>query len=156
MEGSFWRATDVARRRAPVVPRGVNRHPDGDWATVAVAGHPGGSVRSVVLPGAHSAPGSPHVSAGGGAFDASDAGLHVDLGDGARAAPISNTDLGRPTTAQSWATRRPISRRPSRVAKPDPHRPCSHQITGDEAGQQQFQRAGLSELLELHVVECQV
>ena len=85
MEGCFWRATDVARRRAPVVLRGVNRHPDGDWATVAVAGHPGGSVRSVVLSGAHSAPDSLHVSAGGGAFDASDAGLHVDLGDGARA-----------------------------------------------------------------------
>ena len=50
MEGYFWRLTDLAHRRVVVVLCGVNRHPDGDWATVAIAAHPGGFVSSAVLP----------------------------------------------------------------------------------------------------------
>ncbi len=50
MEGYFWRVTDVASSRVVVVLCGVNRHPDGDWATVAIATEPGGFVRSAVLP----------------------------------------------------------------------------------------------------------
>ena len=49
MEGWFWRVTDAASGRVVVVLCGVNRHPAGDWATVAVALHPGGVVRSASL-----------------------------------------------------------------------------------------------------------
>ncbi|MGZ6909843.1 MAG: tocopherol cyclase family protein, partial [Acidimicrobiia bacterium] len=41
MEGWFWRVTDPASGRVVVALCGVNRHPAGDWATVAVALHPG-------------------------------------------------------------------------------------------------------------------
>lgn len=49
MEGWFWRVTDAASGRVVVALCGVNRHPDGDWATVAVAVHPGGIVRAAVF-----------------------------------------------------------------------------------------------------------
>lgn len=85
MEGYFWRVTDVARQRVLVVLCGVNRHPDGDWATVAVAAHPGRFVRSAVLSGAHASTDQFLVTAGDGAFVANEEGVHVDLGDDARA-----------------------------------------------------------------------
>src|SRR6056297_1928801 len=85
MEGWFWRVTDVARRRVLVVLCGVNRHPDGDWATVAIAAEPGGFVRSAVLPDAHGAPDRFLVTAGDGAFTATDTAVHIDLGPDARA-----------------------------------------------------------------------
>lgn len=50
MEGWFWRFTDVAARRVVVALCGVNQSPTGPWATVAVALHPGGVVRSAVVP----------------------------------------------------------------------------------------------------------
>ena len=53
MEGWFWRVTDAASERVVVVLCGVNRHAAGDWATVAVALHPGGVVRSAALDDAH-------------------------------------------------------------------------------------------------------
>jgi hypothetical protein len=49
MEGWFWRMTDAASGRAVVALFSVNRHPDGDWATAAVALHPGGHVRAAAL-----------------------------------------------------------------------------------------------------------
>ncbi len=52
MEGWFWRLTDSASGRVVVALCSVNRHPEGDWATVAVALHPGGIVRSAALDGA--------------------------------------------------------------------------------------------------------
>ena len=85
MEGYFWRVTDVARRRVVVVLCGVNRHPDGDWATVALATHPGGFVRSEVLPNANSSTSELLVSAGDGAFSATATEVHLDLGTDARA-----------------------------------------------------------------------
>jgi hypothetical protein len=85
MEGYFWRVTDVERARVLVVLCGVNRHPDGDWATVAVAADPGGFVRSAVVPGAHAARDAFLVTAGDGILDATESSLHVDLGAGARA-----------------------------------------------------------------------
>lgn len=85
MEGYFWRVTDVDRGRVLVVLCGVNRHPDGDWATVAVAAHPGGFVRSAALPGAFAASDRFLVSAGDGAFRADEDGVRVDLGEGLRA-----------------------------------------------------------------------
>lgn len=84
MEGYFWRFTDVAGGRVLVVLCGVNVHPDGDWATVAVAAHPGGFVRSVALDGAHAAPDEFRVEAGDGAFAATATEVHVDLGADAR------------------------------------------------------------------------
>lgn len=80
MEGWFWRFTDVPGRRVVVVLCGVNRHPDGDWATVAVATHPGGFVRSAVLPDAAASADRFHVEAGDGAFRATADRVAVDLG----------------------------------------------------------------------------
>src|SRR3954470_7476587 len=40
MEGWFWRVTDAAAGRVIVALFSVNRHPDGDWSTAAVALHP--------------------------------------------------------------------------------------------------------------------
>ena len=81
MEGYFWRVTDVAASRVVVVLCGVNRHADGDWATVAVATEPGGFVRSAVLPRACSRRDAFLVTAGDGAFRATATHVHVDLGD---------------------------------------------------------------------------
>jgi tocopherol cyclase len=92
MEGYFWRATDVASRRVLVVLCGVNRHPDGDWATVAIAAEPGGFVRSAVVANANAAPDRYVVTAGDGAFEATATRLHVDLGPDARV----DLDLHRP------------------------------------------------------------
>jgi hypothetical protein len=85
MEGYFWRVTDVAGGRVLVVLCGVNRHPDGDWATIAIAAHPGGFVRSAVVGNAHAASDRFLVTAGDGTFTATGTGVHVDLGEGARA-----------------------------------------------------------------------
>jgi tocopherol cyclase len=52
MEGWFWRLTDSASGRVVVALCSVNKNRDGDWATVAVALHPGGIVRSAALDGA--------------------------------------------------------------------------------------------------------
>lgn len=85
MEGYFWRVTDVPNGRVLVVLCGVNRHPDGDWATVALAAHPGGFVRSAVLSNAHASSDRFLVTAGDGAFAADAGGVHINLGDDARA-----------------------------------------------------------------------
>ncbi|ACC41855.1 MULTISPECIES: tocopherol cyclase family protein [Mycobacterium ulcerans group] len=63
MEGWFWRLTDRASGRVVVALCSVNQHPDGDWATVAVALHPGDVVRSVALDDANadSSPFSVHA-----------------------------------------------------------------------------------------------
>ena len=37
MEGWFWRVTDAASGRVAVALFSINRHPDGDWSTVADA-----------------------------------------------------------------------------------------------------------------------
>jgi hypothetical protein len=66
-----------------VVLCGINRHPDGDWATVAIAAEPGGFVRSAVLPRANSRRDAFLVTADDGAFRATATEVHLDLGDGA-------------------------------------------------------------------------
>ncbi len=84
MEGWFWRATDAARERVVVALCGVNRHPDGDWATVAVALHPGGVVRSAALDKAEADRMHFAVAAGttpDARFEASSDRLRVDLED---------------------------------------------------------------------------
>ena len=94
MEGYFWRVTDVANERVLVVLCGVNRHPHGAWATVAIASHPGGFVRSAVLDGASADTDSFLVMAGDGAFRATETDVHIDLGPDA----CADLSLSRPVT----------------------------------------------------------
>ena len=96
MEGYFWRVTDVESGRVVVVLCGINRHPAGDWATVAIAAAPGGFVRSAVLPFAHSRRDAFVVTAGDGAFRATAEEVHVDLGDGAVVDLSLDTTVGWP------------------------------------------------------------
>jgi hypothetical protein len=84
MEGWFWRATDAATGRVVVALCGVNRHPAGDWATVAVALHPGDVVRSAVLDDARANRSHFGIVAGtapSAMFRASPERLQVDLED---------------------------------------------------------------------------
>ena len=94
MEGYFWRVTDMANQRVLVVLCGVNRHPDGAWATVAIAAHPGGFVRAAALDGAVAASDRFLVTVGDGAFLATETEVHVDLGPDARV----DLSLSRPVT----------------------------------------------------------
>lgn len=96
MEGYFWRITDVQHGRVLVVLCGVNRHPDGDWATVAMAAHPGSFVRSVVLTNASSARDGFVVHAGDGAFRATGERVGINLGDDAQAAFTIAESVGWP------------------------------------------------------------
>lgn len=80
MEGYFWRFTDRPAGRVVVALCGVNRHSDGDWATVAVAAHPGGWIASAAAPGARAATDRFEVTAGD-AFAADGRHLRVRLGD---------------------------------------------------------------------------
>ena len=69
MEGYYWRFADPATGRAAIVLCGVCRAPDGPWAVVALAGHPGSFVRWVVAPRAWADPDGLGVAAwdeGGG------------------------------------------------------------------------------------------
>ena len=88
MEGYFWRFTDPAAGRVVVALCGVNRHPDGDWATVAVAAHPGGFVRAAELPDASAAADCFYVRAGnvdgGDGFEATERSIRMRLGDDVR------------------------------------------------------------------------
>ena len=84
MEGWFWRATDAASGRAVVALCGVNRQAAGDWATVAVALHPGGVVRSAALDEARADRSRFSLVAGtdpGARLEASPDRLRVDLED---------------------------------------------------------------------------
>ncbi|SEH52844.1 Tocopherol cyclase [Mycolicibacterium rutilum] len=79
MEGWFWRFTDAASGRAVIALFSVNKHPDGDWATTAVALHPGGRVYSAALPSAGATADPFRLDAGDGQFSASYDRLRVDL-----------------------------------------------------------------------------
>jgi hypothetical protein len=81
MEGYFWRVTDVATSRVIVVLCGVNRHPDGDWATVAIAADPGRIVHSAVFPRASARRDRFLVTAGDGAFRATAHDVHLAIGN---------------------------------------------------------------------------
>jgi hypothetical protein len=80
MEGWFWRFTDADRGRVVLALCGINRHADGDWATVAVAAHPGGIVRSAAVDGAHASAESFSVTAPS-VLQADEHSLRVDLDD---------------------------------------------------------------------------
>ncbi len=84
MEGWFWRLTDPATGRVVVALCSVNQNPDGNWATVAVALHPGGIVHSAALDYAETQLSRFTVDAGiesGGRMSARPDGLHIDLDD---------------------------------------------------------------------------
>lgn len=66
MEGYYWRFADPASGRAVVALCGVCRAPDGPWALVALAGHPGGFVRWAVAPRAWADPAGLGVAAWAG------------------------------------------------------------------------------------------
>lgn len=86
MEGWYWRLTDAARGRVVVALCGINRHPAGNWATVAVAAHPwppghgGPLVRSAAVDGAR-ATDAAYVVAAGDVLLADERTLRVDLDD---------------------------------------------------------------------------
>jgi hypothetical protein len=83
MEGYFWRLTDVRSGTVVVAFTGVSRDAVGaTWATVGLAEHPGGFVRTVVAPHAE----ADHDRLGvrvGTQLRADEDGLDVDLGPGA-------------------------------------------------------------------------
>jgi hypothetical protein len=65
MEGYFWRFTDPATGRVLIALNGVNRAEDGTWATLGLAAHPHGFLRTAAHP------------VGGASFD----GLGASAGD---------------------------------------------------------------------------
>lgn len=84
MEGWFWRVTHPETGRVVVALCGVNGHDEGDWATVAVAAHPGRIVRSAALDHAQAAQSHFSLTAGtvgSGRIEASGDRLTVDLDD---------------------------------------------------------------------------
>lgn len=84
MEGYFWRFTDPATGRVVIALNGVNRDRGGDhWATLGVAAHPTGFLRSVAHPVGHAAPDRLGAFAGEAFAGTADA-LRVDLGPDAR------------------------------------------------------------------------
>ena len=88
MEGYYWRFTDPAAGRCIVALCGVCRAPDGVWAVVGLAGHPGGLVRWTNAARAVADPDALGVAAsdaeGATVLRGSDRRLMVDLGPDAR------------------------------------------------------------------------
>jgi tocopherol cyclase len=85
MEGYFWRFSDRTSGRVVVALCGVNRAAGGDWATVALAGHPGGFQREADVSPAGADPDrlGAWAGEGGAAFAGGPDRLAVDLGPGA-------------------------------------------------------------------------
>jgi hypothetical protein len=83
MEGYFWRFSHAATGRVVVALCGVNRAPDGHWATVALAGHPGGFLREAAVMEASADPDRLGATAGA-VFSGGPEHVRVDLGPDAR------------------------------------------------------------------------
>ncbi|MFL6155596.1 MAG: tocopherol cyclase family protein [Marmoricola sp.] len=83
MEGYFWRFTDPASGRVLIALNGVNEAADGTWATLGVAAHPHGFLRTTAHP-VGSASTSGLGAYAGDAFAGTADRLHVDLGPDAR------------------------------------------------------------------------
>lgn len=83
MEGYFWRITDRDSGRVLIALNGVNRGPNGPWATLGFAAHPGGFLRVAAHPTASADPARIGAHAGE-AFRGDDRRLRVDLGPDAR------------------------------------------------------------------------
>jgi Tocopherol cyclase len=102
MEGYYWRFADAASGRAVVALCGVCRAPDGVWATVALAGHPGGFVRWLNAPRALADPTGLGVAAWEDdrlVFHGGPDRLVVDLG------PAARLDVGL-DAREGWPSRR--------------------------------------------------
>ncbi|HET9104035.1 MAG TPA: tocopherol cyclase family protein [Solirubrobacteraceae bacterium] len=80
MEGYFWRLSDPRTGRVVVALCGLCRAPDGYWATVALAGHPGGFLRWADVPLARGDTARFALSAGDGVLEAGPGELRVNLG----------------------------------------------------------------------------
>ncbi len=83
MEGYFWRFTDPASGRVLIALNGVNRAEDGHWATLGLAAHPLGFLRTVAHPVGRASTTGLGASAGE-AFRGTADQLHVDLGPDAQ------------------------------------------------------------------------
>lgn len=98
MEGYFWRFTQPGTGRVVIALCGVNRAGDGSWATLGLAAHPGGFLRTTAHPDGFADPLRLGASAGT-AFRGEPDRLRVDLGDDAR------LDV-RVTAPRPWPRRR--------------------------------------------------
>jgi len=83
LEGYYWRITDPDAGRVVMVLCGVAAGPGGPWATVALAAHPDGVLRSALTPTAVTDPHRLGVTAGD-VLAGDEERLRVDLGEGAR------------------------------------------------------------------------
>ncbi|TJZ79494.1 hypothetical protein FCG67_07660 [Rhodococcus oryzae] len=83
MEGYFWRFTQPESGRVVIALCGINRAADGNWATLGLAAHPGGFLRTAAHPVAVA---DPHRlgAVAGEAFRGEPDRLRVDLGPDAR------------------------------------------------------------------------
>ena len=106
-EGYYWRFTDAAAGRVVIVLCGVCRDAEGTWAVVALAAHPGGLVRSRLVPVARADPRGLGVVAEGVLRGSAEA-LHVDLGPDARLDVALRAPQAWPP-ARSAASARPRS-----------------------------------------------
>lgn len=80
MEGYYWRIVDAPGGSVIVLLCGVCQGPEGPWATVAVASHPGGFVRHAVIAPAAGRRECFGVRAAGTLHGSAD-GVHARLGD---------------------------------------------------------------------------
>src|SRR5918999_4006537 len=80
MEGYYWRIVDASAGSVIVLLCGVCQGPEGPWARVAFAAHPGGFVRHAVIAPAAGRRDCFGVRAAG-TVHASTEDLHADLGD---------------------------------------------------------------------------
>lgn len=84
MEGYFWRFTDPGSGRVVIALNGVNRDRDGaHWATLGLAAHPGGFLRTVAHPAGRADPARLGAYAEA-AFAGTEDRLRVDLGPDAQ------------------------------------------------------------------------
>ena len=83
MEGYFWRFTDPGTGRVVIALNGVNRGPDGHWATLGLAAHPNRFLRTVAHPEGRASTTGLGAFAGD-AFQGTADTLCLDLGPDAR------------------------------------------------------------------------
>lgn len=96
MEGYFWRFTDPTTGRVVIALNGVNRDADGNhWATLGLAAHPHGFLRTAEHPTGHADPQRLGAFAGD-AFHGTADRLHVDLGGDGRLDVAVTAPVGWP------------------------------------------------------------
>ncbi|MFD6858994.1 tocopherol cyclase family protein [Rhodococcus sp. NPDC060090] len=83
MEGYFWRFTQPGTGRVVIALCGINRAADGNWATLGLAAHPGGFLRTEAHPDGTAHP-SRLGALAGTAFSAGSDRVRMDLGPDAQ------------------------------------------------------------------------